>query len=175
MTNVLLIGYRGTGKTTVGWILAEQLGWAFVDADDEVEQRAGKSIAEIFAAEGEQAFRDLEQQVVAELAQRDRHVISLGGGAILREENRNAIRGGGKVVWLTAPAVEIHQRLHADDTTTARRPDLTKQGGLAEIEQLLAVRHEHYEACADITMETQSKPPEEIAAAILSSLDGDGF
>ena len=144
MTNLILIGYRGTGKTTVGRRLAERLDWAFVDADDAVERAAGKSIAEIFAADGETAFRDLEQQTVAELTQRPNTVVSLGGGAVLRSENRAAIRAGGTVVWLTASPTTIHARINADATTGARRPNLTSQGGLAEIKQLLHQREAFY-------------------------------
>lgn len=174
MTNILLIGYRGTGKSTVGRLLAARLGWAFVDADDEVERRAGKSIAEVFAEEGEPAFRDLEQQVVADLTERSQCVVSLGGGAVLREENRAAIarcvNEGGSVVWLTASASTIHARLQADAATAQRRPQLTQQGGLAEIEQLLREREPLYRACASFQLDTQSQSPEEIAAAIARRL-----
>src|SRR5688500_2590703 len=81
--NLLLIGYRGTGKSTVARLVAERLNWPWLDADVELERRAGKSIAAIFAEDGEPAFRDLESQVLAELVQADRHVLALGGGVIL--------------------------------------------------------------------------------------------
>ncbi len=170
MTNILLIGYRGTGKSTVGRLFAERLGWAFVDADVEIEAAAGKSIADIFADEGEAAFRDLEQQVVAELVQRDKHVVSLGGGAVLREENRNAIRRGGQVVWLTASAAAIHARLTADESTPQRRPNLTPRGGLAEIEQLLAEREPLYRECATCDVSTADRSPAEIVECIICEL-----
>ena len=171
MTNRILIGYRGTGKTTLGRLLAARMGWAFIDADDEVERRAGKCIADIFAAAGETAVGDLEQEVVADLVSRQEHVISLGGGAILREDNRAAIRaGGGTVVWLTASPATIHARLTSDASTRERRPNLTAVGGLAEIEQLLTQRDEFYRACADVQVCTEDIPLDEVAARILTQL-----
>jgi len=119
--NLILIGYRGTGKTTVGRLLAEKLDWAFVDADDEVQRRAGKTIAQIFADQGESAFRDVEEQVVMDLVQRSEHIVSLGGGAILRENNRRAICAAGSAIWLTASPETIHARLQSDSATAERR------------------------------------------------------
>ena len=168
--NVILIGYRGTGKTTVGRLLAKRLNWAFVDADDEVECAAGKSIAEIFAEDGEVAFRDLEQQTVADLTQRPNTVVSLGGGAVLRSENRAAIRAGGSVIWLTASPTTIHARMNADATTGARRPNLTSQGGLAEIEELLQQREAFYRECADLEIDTDDVAIDDLAVKILDAL-----
>src|SRR3954447_21902345 len=98
---LFLIGYRGSGKSTVGRLLAERLGWAFVDADEELEIRAGRSIADIFTTDGEPAFRALESAVLRELASRDRHVIACGGGVVLRDDHRRLLRTGGHCVWLT--------------------------------------------------------------------------
>src|SRR5438105_5004584 len=100
--NLFLIGYRGSGKTTVAAALAERLGWPWIDADTELEQRAAKSIKQIFAEGGENAFRELESAIVAKLAAGERQIVALGGGAVLREENRRALAGRGKVVWLRA-------------------------------------------------------------------------
>src|SRR5688572_502997 len=140
MMNLYLIGYRGSGKTTVAAELARLLGWNWLDADDEVERRAGTTIKEIFATSGEQSFRDLEAAVIADLAQFSGHVIALGGGAVLREDNRQAIRSSGKVVWLQASPEVLYQRISGDASTAERRPNLTADGGLAEVERLLAVR-----------------------------------
>lgn len=92
--NIILIGYRATGKTTVARLLSEQLGWPWVDLDVEIERLAGKSIAQIFAEDGEPAFRDLESQVVADFCARQGWIIAAGGGAPLRMENRQAMRRG---------------------------------------------------------------------------------
>jgi shikimate kinase len=130
---IFLIGYRGTGKSSAARELAARLEFAWVDADDVVEQDAGKTIAAIFADEGEAAFRDLESRVVATLSRKRRTVVALGGGAVLREENREAIRAAGPVVWLTASVETIFQRLAAHDLSASRRPDLTASGGRVEI------------------------------------------
>ncbi len=126
---IFLIGYRGTGKSTVARDLAELLGYNSIDADEEIERRVGKSIASIFAEDGEATFRELESQLVNELTHLRRTVIALGGGAVIREANRNVIRTAGPVVWLTAPVDVIVTRLAADPTTAGRRPNLTKIGG----------------------------------------------
>lgn len=165
--NLYLIGYRGSGKTTVAAELATLLGWQWVDADDEIERRAGKSIKEIFAAEGEPAFRDLETDVIADLAKLDGHVIALGGGAVLREENRKAVRESGKVVWLKAAPHVLHQRIAADVSTAERRPNLTAAGGLEEVQRLLAIRDPIYAACADFILEADSASPAELAGEIV--------
>lgn len=164
--NVFLIGYRGTGKSSVARCLADRLGWKAVDADDELEQRAGRTIREIFASDGEVVFRELESAVVADLAAADRTVVALGGGAVLRPENRAALRDRGLVVWLQASAPVLAQRLAQDTTTQDRRPSLTPQGVLAEIEQLLAVREPLYRQCADLAIDAETRTPDEIADEI---------
>src|SRR5438270_10957805 len=98
--NIFLIGYRGTGKSTVATILAERLGWTALDADTALENKHGCTIAHIFATEGEAAFRDKEESLLEELCGLRRRVIATGGGAILRPTNRQRLRGAGRVVWL---------------------------------------------------------------------------
>jgi shikimate kinase len=164
--NIFLIGYRGSGKTTVARALARQIGWEWLDADAELERRAGRSIQQIFAESGEGAFRDWESAVVADLAKLDQHVIALGGGAVMRDQNRQALTGRGKVVWLKASPETLHARIAADPTTEARRPNLTGQGGLAEIRQLLAQREPIYQACADLVLDAEAHAPDNIAAQI---------
>lgn len=170
MNSIALIGYRGTGKSTVAQQLALRLTWDWVDSDVEVELRAGKSIAAIFAADGEPAFRDLEALVVAEICRRDRTAIALGGGAILRWESREALRACGAVVWLQASVEAIVERLSADAATADRRPNLTRSGGRREIEELLAVRTPIYRACATLEVDTDGKAPAEIADEIVAAL-----
>jgi len=168
--NVFLIGYRGTGKSTVSRLVAERWGRAWVDADEWLERKAGRTIREIFASDGETAFRDLETEVVVELAARDETVIALGGGAILRETNRTAIRGRGLVVWLQASAPVLASRLQHDPSTGERRPALTSLSGLAEIEQLLAVREPLYRLCADLVIDTEDREPADVADEIYTEI-----
>src|SRR4051812_41592085 len=106
---LFLVGYRGTGKSTVGRLVAARLGWAFVDADERLEGVAGRSVSELFAVEGEPAFRDRESVVLAELSQREKAVVATGGGVVLRPANR-ALLATGFVVWLTASPDAIWQR-----------------------------------------------------------------
>ncbi|MCE9532390.1 MAG: shikimate kinase, partial [Planctomycetes bacterium] len=120
-----LIGYRGTGKTTVGRLLAERIGWTFVDADVHLEATHGKSIKTIFAEEGEPSFRDKEAQNLLDLSNRECCVIATGGGIVGREANREVLHATGFTVWLTADATTIADRIQADPTTTERRPNLT--------------------------------------------------
>ena len=169
-SSIALIGYRGTGKTTVAQVLARQLGFDWVDADVEVELRAGKSIAAIFAEAGEATFRDLEAEVVAELCEREQTVLALGGGAVLRADNRDCLTRCQQIVWLQAAAETIARRMQADPSTADRRPNLTNRGGLHEIEQMLAQRDPIYRACATLEVDTEGKDPAEIAAEIAASL-----
>jgi len=168
--SIALIGYRGTGKTTIAERLAARLDWTSIDADVEIEQRAGKPIADVFASEGEGAFRDLESAVVDDLCRRQRVVLALGGGAILREDNRQHIARCGAVVWLQASADSIARRLQADPTTASRRPNLTNSDPRTEIDRLLAERTPIYRACATLEVDTEGKAPEEIAGEIVAAL-----
>jgi shikimate kinase len=168
---LFLIGYRGTGKTSVARPLALRLGWDWVDADVEIELRAGKSIASIFADDGEPAFRDLEAQVLADLAKRDKLVVACGGGVVLRPENRDILKRGGQVVWLQAAVETIVERLAADVSTSARRPSLTRLGQADEVRHLLEEREPLYRECADVAIVTQGRDPSEIAEIIVQKLN----
>jgi len=169
--NIYLIGYRGTGKTTVAQFLAQRIRWRWVDADVELEQRVGMTIADLFSKEGEQVFRDWETRVLADLAQQNQLIVATGGGVLLREENRQTIKGSGKTVWLKATPETIYKRLHTDETTQSRRPNLTKDGGLREIEKLLEQRTPIYRDCADWEIDTERSSPAAVADLIVVKLD----
>jgi shikimate kinase len=164
---VVLVGYRGTGKTTVGRIVAQALDWPFVDIDPLIEQRAGLGIADIFARHGETHFRDLESEVIADLTGTDPAVISAGGGAVLRPENVRHLRRGGLVVWLTARAETLHKRITTDATTASRRPNLTPLTGIDEVRHLLEAREPCYRSAADVALDTETLSPAQVAEQIL--------
>jgi shikimate kinase len=146
--------------------LARELGWSWLDADEELEKRSGQSIRSLFAAEGEAGFREREAALLADLCRLERHVIATGGGVVLRESNRERMRTAGRVVWLTADVETLWQRLQADVTTQERRPVLTV-GGRDEIAEILRLREPLYRGCADFVVETAGQSPAEIAAEIL--------
>lgn len=166
---IILIGYRGTGKTTVARLLAQRLGWQWLDADALLEERHAKTIKQIFAEEGEADFRAKEAALLTELCQYTNHVVATGGGVILRETNRHLLKQAGLVVWLTADASTLWERIAGDATTSERRPNLTT-GGRAEVEDLLRTREPLYRACAQLIVSTVARSPEEVADAILSQL-----
>ena len=172
--NVVLIGYRGSGKTTIAQIVADQLGWEWRDADDLVESRAGKSIREIFEDDGESTFRDYESQVVQDLCDRERTVVALGGGAILREQNRRAVQQSELVIWLKVSPTTVEARIKADPTTAQRRPNLTSAGGLEEIRALLAERTHLYQEVAHESIDTDGSTPEQIAEQVVAAVKRTG-
>jgi shikimate kinase len=169
---ITLIGVRGTGKTTVGRLLAQQLGWEFADADELIEATAGRSITDIFATEGEAGFRDREALAIGELCRRQRLVLATGGGVVIRQANRELLRTAGFVVWLTASPETCWARLQSDPTTSLRRPNLTATGGVEEIRGLLAHREPLYRELAHFVVGTDTPSPEAVATAILTEWNG---
>ncbi|HLL91242.1 MAG TPA: shikimate kinase [Tepidisphaeraceae bacterium] len=167
--SIFLIGYRGSGKTSVGKRLADRLWQSFVDADAEVVKRANMTIRQIFEQCGEPHFRDLESQVVADLAKLQEHVVALGGGAVLREQNRQAIQGGGhKVIYLKCDPAELHKRIQADTATAETRPALTTLGGgVEEVEKLLAEREPIYRQMATAELDVTNLTPEEAVVRVV--------
>lgn len=162
---VTLIGYRGSGKSTVAPILARLLDCDWVDADVEIERQAGRTIREIFAAEGEPGFRRREFDVICELLKGDCLVLAAGGGAILNPETRQRMRRAGPVVWLEAPLETLAARIAGDQTTADRRPNLAG-GGREEIARMLSSREPMYRDCATVRIDATDRPPEELAAEI---------
>lgn len=166
VTRVALVGSRCTGKTTVGRLLAARLGWDSIDADDVVESNAGKSVARIFADEGEARFREWEADAIRQLCGRERIVIATGGGAILRQETRKLLQQSCHVVWLTASPETIAKRMTADPETLARRPSLTGAGVTEEVAAVLAAREPFYREVAHLVVATDDRTPDEIALEI---------
>jgi len=164
--NLVLIGMSGTGKSRVGRLVAERLRWRFLDTDLEIERRAGRSVQEIFAADGEERFRTLEREVIAKIAQRSGAVISTGGGAVLDPGNREVLFAGNLVICLEASAEQIAARLAR---TRIRRPLLAGDDPLGAIQALKERRAPIY-ALAHHTVETDDRPLGEIAAEVIDVL-----
>jgi shikimate kinase len=165
-----LIGYRGTGKSTVGMRLARRLNWNWTDSDNEIERVAGRTIREIFATDGEPEFRRLERDAIVDLLHREHLVLSTGGGAILNADTRRDLRAAGPVVWLVASVETIVSRILQDASTTSRRPKLTSQGGVAEIKELLARREPLYRECATIVVDTEGLSLGQVVNKVLAQL-----
>jgi len=163
---VALVGYRGTGKSTVGRIVAARLGWPFADADREVEARAGRPIRAVFEADGEPAFRDLEAAALADLCTRRPLVLATGGGAVIRAANRAALRAFGFVAWLRADPATLADRLRR---SPGDRPPLTAAGLLGEVAAVLAARVPLYREAAHAVIETAGLGPGEVAAAVVAA------
>lgn len=165
--NVVLIGYRGTGKSTVGKIVAARLGRTLLSTDAEIVTRAGQSIPDIVAQHGWDYFRDLESQVCQELAGRDGLVIDTGGGAILRPQNVEALKKTGTLFWLTATVDTIAKRIGRD----TQRPSLTgTKSFVEEIQEVLRERTPMYETAADHVITTEGRSIVQIADEILARL-----
>ena len=169
--NLYLIGYRGSGKSTVAPLVAEQLGWASIDSDEQVQLLVGETIAEIFERSGESAFRQWEASVIEGLSRQHDQVISLGGGAVLDVLTRKRLAESGKSVWLTADATTLFDRINSDDQSSATRPSLTDLPGLAEVESLLKSRAPAYRETADFTVDVAGQTPQQIAEAICQWFD----
>ena len=167
MRNITLVGFMGTGKTTVGRILAARLGYKFVDVDEEVEREQGVSISHIFSELGESYFRLLERDMIKALSAREGQVISAGGGAVLDERNVDDLKRGGPVFCLAATPDAILQRVGG----TATRPLLQVPDPRARIIELLDMRRPFYDK-ADRTIDTSRLSPEEVAEEILRLTSG---
>lgn len=167
---VVLVGYRGTGKSAVARALGNKLGWPVVSTDALVEQRVGCSIARFVEVNGWPAFRAVESQTVADLADRDAIVIDTGGGAILEPANRAALRARGRVVWLQADPTTIAKRISGD----AGRPALRPGESLAsEIVSVLAEREALYRASSDHHICTDVESADEVAERIRALIADD--
>jgi shikimate kinase len=168
--SIVLIGYRGSGKTSIGKRLADRLWQKCVDTDELVVAKAGgKPIARIFSEDGEEKFRELEAEAVREVAAMSEVVIALGGGAPMREENRKTIKQAGhRVIYLKAEPEVLLQRIQADPDTPASRPNLTEfGGGIEEIKKVLEQREPIYRQMADAELEVTYLTPDEAMVYIV--------
>ena len=152
--NVILTGLRGTGKSSVGKVLAQRLGFTFVDTDTRIEELAGCRIATIVAQRGWEHFRALERQVVTGIAATDRHVVAAGGGTLIDEENARLLKARGMVILLLCELPILQRRI----ALGSNRPSLTGQGSAeAELTQVWEARRARYDAVADITYDVSAE------------------
>ena len=163
--NIVLIGYRGTGKSTVGKLLAARLGRELVSTDAEIVKRAEHPIPEIVAQQGWDYFRDLESDTCRELASRDQLVIDTGGGAILRAQNVEVLKKDGILFWLTASVETIAKRIGGDN----QRPSLTgTKSFIDEIQDMLRERTPKYRAAADHIVMTDDRSIDQLVETLLT-------
>ena len=167
MSNLIHVGPMGAGKSTIGRLLAKELRVPFKDSDKEIEQRTGANIPWIFDVEGEAGFREREQAVIVELCEQEGMVLATGGGAVMRPENRAALRRGGRVVYLHATVEQQIDRTSRD----RNRPLLRNADPGKVLRELLAIRDPLYREIADIVVDTDERPPRLVVQEILERLD----
>jgi shikimate kinase len=165
--NLYLVGMMGSGKSTAGRHLAQQLGYRFLDADSSLEQVAGRPIPEIFASEGEAGFRRLEAAVLNQIASWHSLVVATGGGVVTQPQNWGQLHQG-VVIWLDAPDALLLERLRADPTP---RPLMAAPDPATRLAELLEQRRPLY-AQADLHIQQDGRPPDQVAAQILEALPG---
>lgn len=169
--NIVLTGFRATGKTSVGRLLAAKLGYRFVDADQLLSERLGSTIAECVARHGWERFRKAERQLLAEAPAMRRTVLATGGGAIEHQPEWQKLRDRCLVVWLDADIATIRQRLGSDPQTAVQRPSLTGVAVEDELEQVLRRRLPLYAAGSDLRLETAGVAPEDLAERISNEIE----
>jgi shikimate kinase len=166
--NLVLIGYRAAGKTTVGRRLSASLQKAFVDTDNLIEERQGTHIGEIVKTHGWDYFRAIERKVISEISDHDDLIIAAGGGAVLEHENVKALRRNGFIIWLKADIQVLLKRMAKDPRTVTGRPSLTGKGALEELKEVLAHRVNFYEQASKVQVDTSSLDVDGVVDNVLS-------
>jgi len=169
--NIVLIGYRGAGKSTVGRRLATLTEKEFVDTDDLLEERQGAGISEIVESLGWEHFRAMEKKIIEEIGSRDNLVIAAGGGVVLDPANVISLKKNGLVIWLKADRQILYKRMNLDPRTKASRPTLTGKGALEELAEIMAHREPFYEKTADIQFDTADLGVEEVVERLLPIIE----
>ena len=167
--NIILIGYRGSGKSTVGRSLAYRMRRRFVDTDDLIESKEGK-ISDIVKSHGWDYFRGVEKRIVEEISQEDNLVIALGGGAVLDPDNTVNLERNGFIIWLKADREVLRKRMEQDPRTFASRPTLTGKGAVEELDEMIAYRNPFYDKAAKIQFDTSTLDVEAVVENILTVL-----
>jgi shikimate kinase len=169
--NLYLVGYRCTGKSSVGRIVSDALGWVFVDMDDELQAEEGRDVQQIVQDQGWEHFRKSETNLVQRLSRGSKQVIATGGGVVTKPGNVTLMHSSGKVVWLHASPKTIAQRMAADNNTGGQRPPLRGKDSVEEIEDILAERLPLYQQAMHFRVDTDGLSPEEVAELVLAWLE----
>ncbi len=167
--HIFLVGFMGAGKSTVGKGLAAALGMPFIDLDERISADSGMSVVRMFEDFGEQVFRESETRALMSLSDEAPSVVACGGGVVLRDENRVALKSMGTVVYLKVDAAEALARIG----DSATRPLLSGAGGRMAATTLLAARESLYTAVADVTIETTGSSPDEVVRLVSASLQAE--
>jgi len=165
--NIVLIGYRCSGKSSSGSIIAKKTGRTFVDTDGLIEEKAGSSIEEIVKISGWEYFRGLEKEVIKEVSDRDNLVIATGGGVVLDEDNVTSLKKSGFTVWLKTNSDTIKERMEREELFGNFRPSLTGLDTLDEVETVLASRNALYKKAGDLVIETDKFSIKEVANLVI--------
>jgi shikimate kinase len=168
--NIVLIGYRCSGKTAIGRVLAHKLSMGFADTDVLIEEDAGESIEAIISTQGWDHFRKLERDVIERVSEKDSQVIATGGGVVVNQENVKALKKDGWVVWLDAKPDVLKERMNKEQQSGNIRPSLTEADPLAEIEEVMNARRPMYQAAGDFVVDTTRLSEPEAAALIMKNL-----
>lgn len=171
VSNIFLIGPMGAGKTSIGKLLAKELGLAFIDTDHEIEKRTGVDIPWIFDVEGEDGFRKREREVVEDLVQKKGIILSTGGGTVVDAKSRNFLAARGVVVYLHATVGQQYERIYKD----SKRPLIAKADPKAALDDLFKQRHALYSEISDATFETDDKSVHRVVRDIMTFLDENGY
>ena len=166
MANIFLIGFMGTGKTTIANALNRKYDMEIIDMDANIEQEQNMAISEIFVNQGEEFFRDLETKLIYDLQNKDNVVVSCGGGAVLRQENVRAMKKSGKIILLNATAETILERVQ----NSHNRPLLEGNKNVEYIRQLMSKRDDKYNSAADYVVDVDNRAVEDIAEEIYSTV-----
>ena len=168
--NLYLVGYRCTGKSSVGRIVSDALGWIFVDMDSELQAAEGRDVEQIVQNDGWEYFRRLETNLLQRLSGGSRQVIATGGGVVTSPANVSRMHSSGKVVWLHGRANTIAQRMAADHHTGGQRPPLRGKDSVGEIEEILAERLPLYQQAMHFRVDTDDLSPLAVAERVLAWL-----
>lgn len=171
MENIYLVGFMGTGKTTIANAMSNLLPLRVIEMDETIEMLAGKTIPEIFADEGEESFRKMETMFLQAISKEKNQIISCGGGVVLKEENIEIMKSNGLVIRLSATPETVYERVSKADN----RPLLQDKKSIDDIKNMMSARQEYYDKAADMTFSVDSKTPDEIAGEIIKELALKGY